>query len=184
MALGRSCRMRAPLPVELSPTRGDGTPLALAALGSDVEAGGGSAAGDDGAGVALELLAAGAGTSAGTDAGAGTATSVGDGTGDGASAGAGAGELSAAVAASLAIGDEVAQECATPCHPGDNTNFKRQTAEQAYCHLREGGGERSIAINKNSDYAAFVSEGSVAASGEGALHASTVAGGPLLTSAA
>ena len=76
-ALGRSCRMRAPRPAKLSPARGDGTPLALAALVSDVEAGGGSAApGDDGATVALGLLAAGAGTGAGTDTGAGTGTSA------------------------------------------------------------------------------------------------------------
>jgi hypothetical protein len=178
-ALGRSCWMRAPRPAELSPTRGDGTPLALAALVSDVKAGGGSAApGDDGARVALGLLAAGAATCAGTDAGADTGTSAGDGTVNGASAGAGTGELSAAAVASLAIGDEAAQECATPCHPGDNTNFKRQTARQAYCPLREGRGERSAAIKNNSDYAAFVSEGSVATGGEGALllPASAVAG--------
>jgi hypothetical protein len=55
-ARGRSCRMWAPRPAELSPARGDGTPLALAPLVSDVEAGGGSAApGDDGATVALGL---------------------------------------------------------------------------------------------------------------------------------
>jgi hypothetical protein len=179
-ALGRSCRMRAPRPAELSPARGDGTPLALAALVSDVEAGGGSAApGDDGATVALGLLAAGAGTGAGTDAGAGTGTSASDGTGDGASAGAGAGELSAVpTASSLAIGDEEAQECAAPGRPGDNTNFKRQTAKQAYCPLREGKGERSAPIYKISDHAAFVLGGSVAAGGGGALllPASAVAG--------
>ena len=120
------------------------------------------------------------GGAAGPDAGASAGTSAGTSAGDGA----GAGELSAAAAASLAIGDEAAQECATPCRPGDNTNFKRQTAEQAYCPLREDRGERSAAINKNSDYAAFVSEGSVAAGGGGALPASAVAGGPLLTGAA
>jgi hypothetical protein len=115
-ALGRSCRMWAPRPAELSPARGDGTPLALVALVSDVEVGGGSAApGDDGATVALGLLVAGAGTGAdtgaGTDASAGTGTSASDGTGDG--AGAGAGELSVVpTASSLAIGEEEAQEFA------------------------------------------------------------------------
>ena len=114
---------------------------------------------------------------------AGAGAGAGDGDGDGASAGAGAGELSAAVVASLGTGDEAAQECATPCHPSDNTSFKRQNAKQAYCPLREGTGERSAAINKNSDHATFVSEGSVAAGDGGALSANAVAGGSLLTSA-
>ena len=85
--------------------------------------------------------------------------------------------------ASLGTGDEAAQECATLCHPSDNTSFKRQNAKQAYCPLREGTGERSAAINKNSDHATFVSEGSVAAGDGGALSANAVAGGSLLTSA-
>ena len=100
-ALGRSCRMRAARPAGLSPARGDGTPLALAALASDVEAGGGNAAGDDEAGVALWLPTT------------------------------GAGEPSAAATASLTIGDEEAQEYAdfvAAYHATDNTNDTRQTA--------------------------------------------------------
>ena len=91
VALGRSCRMRAARPAELSPARCDGTPFALAALASDVEAGGGSAAGDDGTGVALWLPATGAGTGASADNGAGADSGTDDGASNGSSAGAGAG---------------------------------------------------------------------------------------------
>ena len=63
-------------------------------------------------------------------------------------------------------------------------NYTRQTARQAYCPLREGRGEQSAHIHKIGDYAAFVSEGSVAAGGGGALPESAVAGGPLLAGTA
>jgi hypothetical protein len=73
-------------------------------------------------------------------------------------------------------------------HAADNTNFTRQTARQACCPLREGRGERSAHISthihKISDYAAFVSEGSVAAGGGGVLPESAVVGGLLLAGAA